>query len=144
MWQPYNGFEVFQPGAWNPDTADEKLFENIPPPQCKKGGALARITYTDDGYPSKYNNTEEAFARPAEPADVRRSRTKVPSLAHKGKNFLHMAQTLNSFLRKGYPEVRECAEWSDEELKKFQLMLLLLKSSELNDVYSASEDRRAM
>jgi len=145
MWQPYNGFEVFDPAGIKPDYADASLFKDMTPPAvCKKGGALARITCTDDGYPSKYNNTEEAFARPAEPADVRRSRTKVPSRAHRGSNFFHMATTLNSLLRKGYPEAKECAEWSDEELKKFQLMMLLLRSNELNDVYSSSEDGRAM
>jgi len=144
MWQPYNGFEVFQPGAWNPDKADGKLFDEIPPKQCIKGGALARITCTDDGYPSKYNNTEEAFVRPAEPSDIRRSRTKVPSSAHRGATFTSMAQTLNSFLRSGYPQTKECAEWSAEELKKFQLMMLLLRSSELNDVYDSTDDGRAM
>lgn len=145
MWQPYNGFEVFQPGSIKPDYVEDGIFDDmVPPAQCKKGGALARITCTDDGFPSKFNDTEEAFARPAEPSDIRRSRTKVPSSAHRAKTFESMTKTLNSFLRSGYPQVRECREWSSEELQKFQLMLLLLRSSELNDVYESSQDRRAL
>merc|ERR1711862_960441 len=82
MWQPYNGFEVFEPGSIKPGVIREEDFEGmVPPPQCKKdGGALARITCTDDGFPAKREATEQG----AEPADLRRARTKVPRSSHKG------------------------------------------------------------
>merc|ERR1712232_396334 len=94
MWQPYNGFEVFEPGSVKPGVIDEKDFENmVPPPLCKKGGALMRITCTDDGFPE--NKTDSVA--PVEPEDLRRSRTKVPRQSHKGRSFKHMAETLNGF-----------------------------------------------
>jgi len=141
MWQPYNGFEVFEPGSIKPGVVNEEDFENmVPPPLCKKGGALARITCTDDGFPT--NKTERAEL-PAEPSDLRRSRTKIPRQSHKGRSFKHMAETLNSFVRQ-YGNVKECSDWTTEELQRFQALMMMLRSGELNELYLAADDTRAL
>jgi hypothetical protein len=141
MWQPYNGFEVFQPGAFKPGYVDEKDFENmVPPPQCKKGGALARITCTDDGFPTNKTEREPVLA---EPSDLRRARTKVPREQHKGSSFRHMAARLNGFVAQ-YGNVKECHKWTTLELQRFQALMLMLRSSELNKVYAASDDKRVL
>jgi len=142
MWQPYNGFEVFEPGSFRPGVVNAKDFENmVPPPQCKKkGGALARITCTDDGYPTDKTERDEV---PAEAEDLRRARTKVPSSQHRGISFGHMAQKLNSFVGQ-YGNVKECEDWTTVELQRFQALMLMLKSPELDDLYQSSDDRRAL
>merc|ERR1711939_741861 len=124
-----------------PGVINEKDFENmVPPPLCKKGGALMRITCTDDGFPVPDENKTEL---PAEPADLRRSRTKVPRQSHKGTSFQHMAETLNGFVRQ-YGNVKECAEWTTEELQRFQALMLMMRSTELNNVYVEADDTRAL
>jgi len=141
MWQPYNGFEVFEPGSIKPGVVNEEDFENmVPPPLCKKGGALMRITCTDDGFPVPDENKTETVA---EASDLRRSRTKVPRQSHKGSSFKHMAETLNGFVRQ-YGNVKECSEWTTEELQRFQALMLMLRSTDLNDVYVEADDTRAM
>lgn len=142
MWQPYNGFEVFEPGSVKPGVIDEAAFENmVPPPQCKKkGGALARITCTDDGFPTNKTEREEL---PAEASDLRRARTKVPRSTHKGGAFRQMAEKLNGFVR-GYGNAKECSEWTTTELQRFQALMLMLRSRELNDVYDSADDTRAL
>lgn len=141
MWQPYNGFEVFEPGSIKPGVVNDEDFQNmVPPPQCKKGGALARITCTDDGFPT---NKTDRPAVPAEVADLKRSRTKVPRSSHRGTSFRHMAETLNSYVRQ-YGNVKECAEWTTHELQRFQALMLMLRSTELNDIYVDGDDTRAL
>jgi len=135
------GFEVFEPGSIKPGVVNETDFENmVPPPLCKKGGALARITCTDDGYPT---NKTDKVELPAEQSDLRRSRTKVPRKSHKGRSFHHMAETLNGFVRQ-YGNVKECSHWTTEELHRFQALMLMLRSGELNDLYSSADDTRAL
>jgi hypothetical protein len=61
MWKPWNGLQIFPPDAWKA-TVDEngaKYFD-VPPPQCKKGGAKVRITCDDEGryHPKKSEGTE--------------------------------------------------------------------------------------
>merc|ERR1712085_114717 len=127
---------------WQPGVANAKDFENmVPPPQCKKkGGALARITCTDDGYPTDKTERDEV---PAEAEDLRRARTKVPSSQHRGISFSNMAQKLNSFVGQ-YGNVKECEDWTTVELQRFQALMLMLKSPELDDLYQSSDDRRAL
>jgi hypothetical protein len=36
MWQPYNGFEVFEPGSWVDGVADPTVFENMEPPPLQR------------------------------------------------------------------------------------------------------------
>jgi len=145
MWQPYNGYELFEPGSFTDDVADAASFGEVPPALCKKGGALARIDCQDDGYPVIKPNGMAVPDMSPEPAvsDLRRARTKVPRSTHKGDNFKSMAGKLNSIVSQ-YGNTKECAEWTAEELQRFQLIMLLLKSPELNDVYQGGSDRRAM
>jgi len=144
MWQPYNGFEVFEPGSVKRGEVNEADFENmVPPPLCKKGGALVRITCSDDGFPENSTVSESASTVPAEALDLRRARTKVPRGTHKGSDFRQMAERLNSFVAQ-YGNVKECHEWTTQELQRFQAIMLLLRSSELNDVYTSSDDKRAL
>lgn len=143
MWQPYNGFEVFEPGSIKPGVINEEDFENmVPPPMCKKeGGALARITCTDDGFPVDRDGGQQEV--PAEASDMQRARTKVPRSSHKGVGFRNMAEKLNGFVRE-YKNVKECSEWSTHELQRFQALMMMLRSSELNNVYASSDDSRAL
>merc|ERR1719450_2040414 len=102
MWQPYNGFEVFEPGSWTDGVADPKVFENMVPPTLAKkgkGAALMRIGCTDAGFPEEKNNTQVADFSEQEPptvADLKRARTKVPRESHKGSHFAHMSKTPRS------------------------------------------------
>jgi len=143
MWQPYNGFEVFEPGSIKPGVINEEDFAGmVPPPMCKKeGGALARITCTDDGFPVDRDGGQQEV--PAQASDMQRARTKVPRSSHKGIGFRNMAETLNGFVRE-YKNVKECSEWSTHELQRFQALMMMLRSSELNNVYSSSDDSRAL
>merc|ERR1712137_8221 len=67
MWQPYNGFEVFEPGSWIDGVADPSVFENMAPPTLAKkgkGGALMRIDCTDmsnklNSFMNKYPSARE-------------------------------------------------------------------------------------
>jgi len=145
MWQPYNGYELFEPGSFTDDVADQDSFGEFPPAMCRKGGALARIDCKDDGYPVI---KDDSFAVPdmspePEVSDLRRARTKVPRSTHKGDGFKSMTEKLNSIVSQ-YGNTKECAEWTAEELQRFQLIMLLLKSPELDEVYQGGSDRRAM
>merc|ERR1712167_349351 len=75
--------------------------------------------------------------------DLKRARSKVPRTTHKGDSFESMSEKLNSIVRQ-YGNAKECAEWTAEELQRFQLVMLLLKAPELDEVYQAGSDRLAM
>jgi hypothetical protein len=145
MWQPYNGFEVFEPGSWTDGVADPKVFENMNPPAlAKKHGALMRIGCDDDGFPkNKTTETEFVDQEPAAVADLQRARTKIPRKSHKGSHFANMADKLNGFLRK-YPNTKECNEWKVKELQQFQTLMLMMRSPEIDDVYRTTSDRRKL
>jgi hypothetical protein len=59
MWKPWNGLQVYSPDAWKDSVEDPTIFD-VPPPQCKKGGAKIRITCDDDGtyHPKKHEGKE--------------------------------------------------------------------------------------
>lgn len=156
MWQPYNGFEVFP--RWE-DGVNETVFQDIVPPEkCKKGknGAIMRIGCTDDGYPNKptpYPPMLKETAAPEDPeppaieppsiADLKRAKTRIPRRSHKGSNFRDMSGKLNRFLR-AYRNVKECANWTVEELQELQAKMLMLRAPQLDDVYKSAEDRRQL
>jgi len=145
MWQPYNGFEVFEPGSWTDGEADPKVFENMNPPTlAKKGGALARIGCTDEGFPKPKELHESSYAtEPATTADLKRARTKVPRKSHKGTDFANMTEKLNGFLKQ-YPNTKECDQWKVEELQQFQTLMLMMRATEIDDVYRTTSDRRQL
>jgi hypothetical protein len=145
MWQPYNGFEMFEPGSVKDGVIDADTFGNIPPDLCVKGGALARIGCTDEGYPSDSvhpGDTPDMSPDP-EPSDLARARTKVPRATHKGEDFKSMSEKLNSIIKQ-YGNTKECAEWTAVELQRFQLVMMLMKAPELDELYQDGNDRRAM
>eukprot|EP00811_Abedinium_folium_P025183 NODE_3581_length_2015_cov_40.116525.p1 GENE.NODE_3581_length_2015_cov_40.116525~~NODE_3581_length_2015_cov_40.116525.p1 ORF type:complete len:524 (+),score=54.19 NODE_3581_length_2015_cov_40.116525:125-1696(+) len=142
MWQPYNGFEVFQPGSWRDGVADPAAFEGmIPPAKCVKGkgGALMRIGCQDNGFPKPMTHEQEAQLE----LDLHRARTKVPRASHRGDSFENMARKLNKFLVK-YGSTKECRNWTVEELQQFQAVLLLSRLPEFDDVYQTAGDRRKL
>lgn len=142
MWQPYNGFEVFEPGSWVDGVADPAVFEDMNPPTLAKkgkGSALMRIGCDDKGFPQQKNDTQEA----ATVSDLQRARTKIPRSTHVGSHFTDMSNKLNGFLTK-YPTTKECDQWRAEELQQFQTLMLMMRSSEMDDVYRASGDRRQL
>merc|ERR1712216_894958 len=59
MWKPWSGLQIFPPEAWKASVEDNSVFE-VPPPQCKKGGAKVRITCDDDGHYQPKNESEMA------------------------------------------------------------------------------------
>jgi hypothetical protein len=61
MWKPWNGLQVYPIGVWNSTVADESVFD-VPPPQCKKGGAKVRITCDDEGHYQAKSESEMAAA----------------------------------------------------------------------------------
>merc|ERR1711924_77825 len=75
--------------------------------------------------------------------DLQRARTKVPRPAYKGRTFTDMTVKLNGFL-KAYPNTKDCKSWSTSELQQLQLRMLQLRSSELDEVYQASDDNRQL
>jgi len=141
MWQPYNGFEVFEPGSWTDGVADPKVFENMVPPALakKEGGSHIRIGCGDDGFPQKKTQDTE----PASAADLKRARSKIPSTNHKGSHFADMSDKLNRFLKK-YPKVKECSEWTAGELQQFQTLMLMMRAPEIDEVYKKTQDRRGL
>jgi hypothetical protein len=142
MWQPYNGFEVFEPGSFVDGVADPTKFEDMNPPALAKkgkGAALMRIGCTDEGFPQTKNVSELT----ATASDLKRARAKVPRATHKGSSFGTMSAKLNGFL-KTYPETKECSEWTAKELQQFQIMMLMMRSPEFDDVYQSGADRRKL
>jgi hypothetical protein len=145
MWQPYNGFEVFEPGAWIDGVADPTVFENMVPPTLAKkgkGAALMRIGCTDEGFPDM-NKTEESPVI-ATSSDLKRARSKVPRESRKGTHFSHMSEKLNGFLKR-FP-TKECKDWAVEELQQFQTLMLMeeVRAPEMDDVYRTTNDRRML
>jgi hypothetical protein len=85
-----------------------------------------------------------ASAEVADHRDLHRARSKVPRAQWKGDGHGNMAEVLNAHLRKMFPHVRACAEWTVEELHELQAELLTARAPELDDIYSGSSDRRAL
>merc|ERR1712127_1023985 len=79
MWQPYNGYEMFEPGTIKNGEIDASTFGNIPPDLCVKGkgAALARIGCTDEGYPSDSVHPGDTPDMSPDPTadDLRRARS---------------------------------------------------------------------
>merc|ERR1712217_778127 len=144
MWQPYNGFEVFEPGSWIDGVADPSVFENMAPPVLAKkgkGGALMRIGCTDDGFPKR--KPELSSHEEASVSDLKRTRTKVPRDTHIGSHFADMSNKLNGFMRK-YPSAKECHQWKAAELQQFQALILLMRAPEMDELYRTTDDRRQL
>merc|ERR1712224_542954 len=142
MWQPFNGLQVMPAGTPQGGDVDPELFSEIPPPECKKGGALFRIKCDDDGYPvvkdNKPSNTVSVN-------DIARANNPVPRPEYRGENFGHMSDTLNNVLmRNKFINTRPCEEWGLEEIQGLQRRLYLLREDSFDDIYHINEDKRRL
>jgi len=159
-WQTGTAFEdaTDKPGLFS---KTEHLFEELSvdgtkaPSKCTKKAPLNtfRIKCDDNGFPTAYDPpapapthldhmTQPAGNNQAKAEDLRRARTKVPRDAFKGDDFESMASTLNKYLLKHAPQSKECDAWTMEELQQLQVSLLMLRDSQLNDLYHDTDDNR--
>merc|ERR1712147_491409 len=78
----------------------------------------------------------------AHASDLKRAKSKVPRDEFKGNDFESMSATLNEYLLRHAPNSKDCDLWTVEELQELQLSLLMLRDTQLNDVYHDMNDRR--
>ena len=148
MWQPFNGLQIFPTGT-NYGPVDQKYFQDIPPPLCKKnGGAILRVKCNDAGYPNDdpaHNDLENVptstealdslLNGKSETYDIYRAKTKTPSTYYRGKTFTHMAETLNSILQRNkLIETKPCNQWTLREIQDVQARLYTFRG--ILNVYS--------
>ncbi|KAK3279201.1 hypothetical protein CYMTET_12903 [Cymbomonas tetramitiformis] len=147
LWQPFNGLQIFGDvtGA-NPGTVDEKVFQDIPPALCKKGGATFRINCDDDGYykPKKDVNEQLASSSVASLQDIKRAKTVVPRKDYRGINFQNMSAVLNNWIASGSATFRACDDWNLDELQKLQAMLYLVRNADFDSIYTPARDNRRL
>jgi len=147
MYQPFNGLQVYPTGVAQGEV-DPAIFAEIPPPTCKKGGALIRSGCDDNGYP--VDKKVEKAAEKAAPslADQVRAKTKVPRHDYKGMDFGHMSEVLNNWLNVSSSgngiKVKACEQWDVEEIQQLQALLYLLRESQFDDIYQSTMDNRRM
>jgi len=150
MWQPFNGLQVFQNGTDSVEGLDMKVFEDIPPALCKKGGATFRIKCTDDGLPQNSTSLaahkEKLRTMPKDTStdsDMARAIQVVPGSEFKGETFTNMSLTLNKYLA-ATAAVKPCDEFEAKELQELSAMLYLARDSKLDKVYSGIQDNRRL
>merc|ERR1711935_1266944 len=150
FWQPFNGLQVFQDGTQNVKGLDPKVFEDIPPALCKKGGALFRIKCTDDGYPQNKKTMEVTKQHlkdmpkdTSSKEDILRARQVVPGASYKGASFQNMSLTLNKYLSAS-AAVKPCDDFSAKEIQELQAMLYLARDAKLDSVYQDVTDNRKL
>ena len=129
---------------------------NKAPDLCTKSGATLntfRIKCDDNGFPSAYDPpdapsslldhmTKPSGTNMAKASDLKRARSKVPGDNFKGDDFQDMSETLNKYLQKHAPKSKDCDQWTMEELQQLQISLLMLRDTQLNDVYHDTDDNR--
>jgi len=165
MWQPFNGLQVFGPGAFSKNDAyadavhkGYHLFDQLStkgdkaPDWCVKKGSpinTIQINCDDNGFydtskdeSAHWSESPPAGTDKAAASDLRRARTKVPRDEYKGDGFESMAQTLNKYLVKHAPNSRHCDSWTVQELQELQFQLLMLRDTQLDDVYHETDDNR--
>jgi hypothetical protein len=125
------------------------------PDLCTASGATLntfRIKCDDNGFPSAYDPPSAtslldhmmnpAGSNKAHALDLKRARSKVPGDDFKGDDFESMSETLNKFLQKHAPKSKDCDLWTMEELQQLQISLLMLRDSQLNELYHETDDNR--
>ena len=146
MWQPFNGLQIFKNGT-NDHVVNTSLFENVPPPLCKKGGATFRIKCDDNGFPTKPHEASSHTASKPTAFDKKRAHQAKPRSHYRGDSFSQMSKTLNGWLRKGAHttgRVRECNTFTASELQKLQGLLYLARDESLNQIYEGAGDNRRL
>jgi len=163
-WQTGTAFEDATKTTHHTFKKDEvdHLFEQLAvdgtkaPDLCTKKGATLntfRIKCNDRGFPAAYDPpdapashlemmTQPAGTNTAAASDLKRARSKVPRDEYKGDDFGSMSETLNKYLTKHAPKSKSCDQWTMEELQQLQISLLMLRDTQLNDVYHDTDDNR--
>jgi len=134
MWQPFNGLQVF-PGGTSIGYVDPSNFTDLPPPMCKKGGALMRIKCTDDGYPQQKEDELEG-------KDLHRAKNPVPAHDFRGDSFEQMSSILNGHLQATGAKTKECDDFTHQELQELQQFFHSIKHSDFNAIYELNHDPR--
>ena len=142
MWQPFNGLNVYPSGV-PPSSVDQSLFDDLPPPLCRAGGALMRIGCDDEGYPTGEDTTTTSPRDPVQGRDVRRAEEKVPRGHYKGVDFTEMSDILNGWLNTS-TLTKPCLDWDVEELQQLQALLYLARESQFDDIYTRTSDNRRL
>lgn len=140
MWQPFNGLQVYPSGVAQGDV-DPALFEDIPPPLCKKGGALMRFGCDADGYPEEEQKKEKRPKDVVGMKDIKRAEEKVPRGHYKGVDFGEMSDVLNGWLNSSM-ETKPCIDWDVTELQQLQALFYMARESEFDQIYSKTMDNR--
>jgi len=135
MWQPFNGLQVFPEGT-SISYVDPSNFTNLPPPECKKGGALMRIKCTDDGYPQGANETEITGK------DLHRAKNPVPAHDFRGDSFEQMTGILNGHLQNTGAKTKECEDFTHQELQELQQLFHQLAHGDFDNIYKLNNDPR--
>jgi len=76
--------------------------------------------------------------------DLQRARSKIPRSGWKGEGRAGVSNVLNGHLTKMFPNVKECNEWTAEELQTLQTELFHHRNTDFNDIYHDSSDNRKM
>ena len=144
MWQPFNGLQVYPSGV--PEgNVDQSLFDDLPPPLCKAGGAIMRIGCDDEGYPIEEDavTTTVSPRNPVQGKDIKRAEEKVPRGHYKGVDFSEMSDILNGWLNSS-TTTKPCLDWDVKELQQLQALLYLARESQFDDIYKRTEDNRRL
>lgn len=136
MWQPFNGLQVF-PGGTSIGYVDPSNFTSLPPPECKKGGALMRVKCTDNGYPQQ---TLEKM----EHNDLNRALIRVPAHDFRGDSFEQMSEILNGHLKNTGAKTKECEDFTHQELQEMQQLFHSIKHHDFNAIYELNHDPRQL
>jgi len=86
----------------------------------------------------------QAVANPATANDLKRAKTKKPRDIYKGDEQAAMSKTLNSHLKRSEIQTLPCEHWSTVELQNFMATISEHRSTDLQDVYRSTADRRDM
>eukprot|EP00448_Togula_jolla_P027507 CAMPEP_0170650442 /NCGR_PEP_ID=MMETSP0224-20130122/45805_1 /TAXON_ID=285029 /ORGANISM="Togula jolla, Strain CCCM 725" /LENGTH=542 /DNA_ID=CAMNT_0010982105 /DNA_START=66 /DNA_END=1694 /DNA_ORIENTATION=+ len=76
--------------------------------------------------------------------DLTRARTKKPGDAYRGTDQTTLSRVLNGHLQRGAAQTRPCEEWSTAELQEFMATVAGHRSSEFQEIYEATQDRRKL
>lgn len=76
--------------------------------------------------------------------DLVRARSKIPRGNWKGEGRGGVSDTLNGHLKKTFPHVKDCKDWTAEQLQELQTELFRHRNTDFNDIYHDSSDNRKM
>lgn len=77
-------------------------------------------------------------------SDLQRARTKKPGSDYRGPDQVSMSKVLNGHLGRSEKYTRPCSNWTTTELQDFMAMISEHRSTELQSIYSGTNDRRSV